>query len=41
LVIVLLLGVAIGVTLWREGVASGKYRAALHKDATVGLIDGD
>jgi methyl-accepting chemotaxis protein len=39
LVIVLLLGVAIGVTLWREGVANGKYRAALHKDATVGLIE--
>jgi methyl-accepting chemotaxis protein len=39
LVIVLLLGVAIGVTLWREGVANGKYRAALHKDATIGLIE--
>jgi methyl-accepting chemotaxis protein len=38
LVIVLLLGVAIGVTLWREGVADGKYRAALHKDTTTGLI---
>jgi methyl-accepting chemotaxis protein len=39
LLIVLLLGIAIGVTLWREGVAASKYRAALHKDATVGLIE--
>ena len=39
LVIVLLLGVAIGVALWREGVAASKYREALHKDATVGLIE--
>jgi methyl-accepting chemotaxis protein len=39
LVIVLLLGVAIGVTLWREGVAASKYREALHKNATVGLIE--
>jgi methyl-accepting chemotaxis protein len=39
LVIVLLLAVAIGVTLWREGVAQSKYRQALSKDATVGLIE--
>jgi methyl-accepting chemotaxis protein len=39
LVIVLLLGVAIGVTLWRQGVADSKYREALHKDTTVGLIE--
>jgi methyl-accepting chemotaxis protein len=38
LVIVLLVGVAIGVTLWREGVADSKYREALRKDATADLI---
>ena len=38
LVIVLLLGVVIGVTLWREGVADSKYREALRKDATLGFI---
>ena len=37
-VIVLLLGVVIGVTLWREGVADSKYREALRKDATLGFI---
>jgi methyl-accepting chemotaxis protein len=39
LIVVLLLAVAIGVTLWRYGVASNKYDEALHKDATVGLIE--
>jgi methyl-accepting chemotaxis protein len=39
LIVVLLLGVAVGVTLWRYGVASSKYDDALHKDATVGLIE--
>lgn len=39
LIVVLLLAVAIGVTLWRYGVASSKYDDAQHKGATVGLIE--
>jgi methyl-accepting chemotaxis protein len=39
LIVVLLLSVAIGVTLWRYDVASSKYDDALHKGATVGLIE--
>jgi methyl-accepting chemotaxis protein len=36
--IVLLLALAIGVTLWRYGVADGKYRDALQKDRTHALV---
>jgi methyl-accepting chemotaxis protein len=38
LIIVLLLALAIGLTLWRYGVADGKYRDALKKDQTHALV---
>jgi methyl-accepting chemotaxis protein len=37
-VVVLLLVAVVGVTLWRYGVADGKYRDALHKQETIRLV---
>ena len=37
--VVLLLAMAIGVTLWRYGVANEKYRQALTKSQTIALVE--
>jgi methyl-accepting chemotaxis protein len=37
--IVLLLAVAVGVSLWRFGVADGKYQDALREDRTIGFVE--
>src|SRR5579859_2105757 len=37
--VVLLLAFAIGVTLWRYGVANNKYTEALHKSQTIALVE--
>jgi methyl-accepting chemotaxis protein len=37
--VVALLGLAIGVTLWRYGVANSKYQDALRKTQTIGLVE--
>jgi methyl-accepting chemotaxis protein len=39
LAVVLMLGVAIGVTLWRYGVANSKYTDALRKSQTIVLVE--
>ena len=39
LAVVLMLGVAIGVTLWRYGVANSQYQDALRKSQTIGLVE--
>jgi methyl-accepting chemotaxis protein len=38
-VVVVLLAIAIGVTLWRYGVADSKYRDALHKGQTIVFVE--
>jgi methyl-accepting chemotaxis protein len=37
--VILLLAAAIGVTLWRYGVANSKYREALNKGQTIALVE--
>jgi methyl-accepting chemotaxis protein len=39
LAVIVMLGVAIGVTLWRYGVANSKYTDALKKSQTIGLVE--